>query len=385
LKIPRGSGHEQEVSDYLVAFARQLGLEAIQDEYLNVLIRKPGSQGRENEPPVVLQGHMDIIWEKNIGSTHNFLTDPIIPVIEGDWIRANGTTLGADNGSGVAMIMAVLESSDLSHPPIEALITTREESDMGGAKGFNTAMLTGRRFINLDDQNEKAFTVSCASANDIIITLPIMHEPVPNGYQAYILSISGLTGGHSGVDIDKNRANANVMMAQTLSELTGVYLSSINGGSRRNAIPREAKAVLLIADGDLDSVRLVIDQIRHPNESNLSTTLERTPMPSTVMTGNSMDKLLDLILRTRNGVISMSPNISDLVQTSNNFGIIETNGDTVKLTNMMRSSNLNEQESVISDFELLAAETGAHIMVDRSSPPWEFRENSPLRDVMATI
>ena len=385
LKIPRGSGHEQEASDYLVAFAGQLGLEAIQDEFLNVLIRKPGSQGRENEPPVVLQAHMDIVWEKNEDVTHDFLTDPITPVIDGDWIRAAGTTLGADNGAGLAMIMAVLESADLSHPPIEALFTTREELDMGGAKGFDVSQLTGRRFINLDGEDEKIFMVSCSSTNYITITLPVMYETVPDGYHAYLLSVSGLTGGHSGVDIDKNRANANVLMAELLNGLTGVYISGINGGSRRNAIPREAKAVLLITESQLDSVIHAINRIEHPGENNLTVTLEETVMPEVVMAARSAENLLDLILRTPNGVISMSPHIEGLVQTSNNLGVIETDGNRVILTNMLRSSALDEQESVIDVFEQLAEETGADILVDRSSPPWEFREDSPLRDVMTAI
>ena len=222
LEIPRGSDNEKEVSDYLMAFAGEHELEAVQDETLNVFIKKAGSEGREDEPSVILQAHMDMVCEKNSDVDHDFLKDPIKPIVDGDWLTADGTTLGADNGVGVAMILAVLADKTLSHPPIEAVITTREETDMGGAEAFDTSLLKGKRFINVDSEEEWAFTVSCASTNDITYTIPIETETVPQGYAAYTLMVVGLQGGHSGGDIDKGRANANIILGGLLAELSTI-------------------------------------------------------------------------------------------------------------------------------------------------------------------
>ena len=393
LKIPRGSHNEQEVSDYLVSFAEQNGLEAIQDETLNVLIRKPGSIGRENESPVILQAHMDMVCEKNGDVEHDFLKDPIIPIIDGDWLTADGTTLGADNGVGVAMIMAILENKDLSHPPIEAVITTREETDMGGAEAFDTSLLKGKRFINVDSEEEWAFTVSSASTNDVNYTIFVETEAVPEGYVAYTLMINGLQGGHSGVDIDKKRANANILMGQLLQQLSTVHcqLSTIEGGSKKNAIPRENTAVILFPEDKLDAVTTAIQKAEsefkaeYPDDSGMKITFVKTETPIYMMTAKTEKTVIDAITLVPNGVYAMSKHIEGLVQTSNNLGIIATEGNVVTLMNMMRSSDLDEQDELLKKMEELAESIGAEYTLDGQSPLWEYKEDSPMRDKMVDI
>ncbi|MCL1941637.1 MAG: M20/M25/M40 family metallo-hydrolase, partial [Synergistaceae bacterium] len=260
LSVPRGSGNEKAASDHLMAFAKSNSLDAVQDSALNVLIRKPGSPGRENETPVILQAHMDIVCEKNEDVAHDFLKDPIIPVIDGEWIGASGTTLGADNGAGISIIMAVLAAVDLSHPPIEAVITTEEETGMGGAGNFDASLLAGKRFINLDSEGEGVLTVSCAGSAKVVMTIPAELEPAPEGSLTYKMKVKGLTGGHSGVDIDKGRANANILMARLLDALDDgtVYVTDIGGGSRANAIPRECTARISFDGAGLDKVKSIV-------------------------------------------------------------------------------------------------------------------------------
>ena len=391
LKIPRGSGNERAISDYLAAFAKERQLDVVQDEALNVLIRKPGSSGRENEPPLILQAHMDIVCESNEGTEHDFLKDPIIPVIEGDWIRAEGTTLGADDASGLSIIMAVLASNKLSHPPIEAVITTEEETTMGGAVAFDVSLLEGKRFINLDYEDEGIFCVSCASTTAVVMSIPIVYEPAPKGYVTYALMVKGLEGGHSGVDIDKGRANANILMARILNELKGkIRLTSIDGGAQNNSITRENKAVISFAGDSLAEIESFVAQTEknlkaeYPFDEDLTITLSKTEAKD-VMTVDSAQKVIAGILFTPFGVLSMSPHIEGLVQTSNNLGIIETEGDMVKLSSLLRSSSITEQDFVIEKFELLTSVLDVKVKIDKESPPWAFKENSPLRDKMLEV
>jgi dipeptidase D len=394
LNIPRCSGNEQEISDYLVAFAKSHGLEVLQDESMNVLIRKPGSSGRENEPPVILQAHMDMVCEKNADSDHDFTTDAIIPVIDGDWISADGTTLGADNGAGLAMIMAVLESTDLSHPPIEAIITTNEEAGMTGAINFDFSLITGDRFINIDYMDETVFTVSSAGTYELKFLIPIEYEATAQNAEAYMLTISGLAGGHSGIDIDKVHANAIILMGFLLSELveiTDVHISNIEGGSSRNAIPRECRVVILVSENNEYLMKSLIEEkeeyfrSEYPDENDISITLEPVQAPQHVMSRESMQKMIDGILLIPNGVFAMSEHIQGLVQTSNNPGVIKRDGSNIVLTNYARSSDNDDQESLISIMEEVAIAIGAEIIITKGSPPWVFREDSPLREIMTGV
>jgi len=390
IKIPHGSGNEKALSDYLTGFAKKRGLDAVQDQSLNILIRKHGSRGRENEPPVILQAHMDMVCEKNEGVKHDFLQDPVTLIVNDDWVKAVGTTLGADNAAGLSLIMAVLVSNS-SHPPIEAIITTEEETTMGGACGFDASRLSGKRFINLDSETEGVFTVSSASASDIHISIPVEYEPAPDGFAAFKLMVRGLTGGHSGIDINKGRANANVLAARLLSRLEKVRVASIDGGSQKNAIPRECTVVISFDKGGFAQIKTVVEQMElelrdeYPFDEGLTITLQETEPSQNVLSFDSQQIAISGLLLTPDGVQSMSPHIDGLVQTSNNIGIVKTVGKAVELTAFFRSSDIAGRDIGINKLRWLMETLGAKVEVKDQSPPWEYKENSPLRDTMTAV
>ena len=392
-KIPRGSGNEKGASDYLAAFGKELGLETVQDSLLNVLIRKPGTKGREGEEPVVLQAHIDMVCEKNKGVNHDFLKDPIIPVIEGDWIKARGTTLGADNGAGLAIIMAVLAAQSLSHPPVEAVFTANEEAGMTGATGFDTSLLRGGRFINLDSFEEGVITVSCAAGADVDIYIPAGRQTAPDGFTAYEIMVKGLTGGHSGIDIHRGFANANLLMGRLLNELDFMefHLSRIDGGAQRNSIPRECSAVISFREDDLDTVKSLAARMEaefksgYPGDGGLYITFEKTEPVKSVVTGESFRNILTCILLTPVGVLQMSPHIEGLVQTSCNLGVVITDESGVKLSVFPRSSSRRSQAETIDRLASMADSLDARIVIANEKPPWEYRENSPLREKAAGV
>ena len=387
LQIPHGSGNEKALSDYLMAFAEKYRLDAVRDESLNVLIRKPGSRGRENEPPVILQAHMDMVCEKNLGVQHDFQKDPITLIINDDWVKAVGTTLGADNAGGLSLIMAVL-AMNLSHPPIEAMITTEEETTMGGACRFDVSRLSGKRFINLDSEEEGVFTVSSASASDIHVSIPVEYEDAPAGLSTYRLMVRGLRGGHSGIDINKGRANANVLAARLLSRLEKMRVAGINGGSQKNAIPRECTAIISFDGRGFAQIKTVVEQMEkelkaeYPFDEGLTITLQQTETSRSVMSFDSQQMVISGMLLIPDGVQSMSPHIEGLVQTSNNIGIVKTDGKTVALTSFFRSVDIAGRDSGINKLKWLMETFGANFEVKDQSPPWEYREKSPLRDTM---
>ena len=259
-QIPRGSGNEKAISDYLCNFAKELNLEYIQDEHLNVIIKKPATEGYENCPGVIIQGHMDMVCEKNKDSNHDFLKDPIQLRVVDDMIYATGTTLGADNGIAVAYGMALLASNTIKHPELEILITTDEEVGMTGAKNLDTSVLTGKYMLNLDSEEEGCILVGCAGGNRNCTTLPL--EFKSSEKQGFLIELKGLLGGHSGMEIDKNHANSNKLMGRILDLLTIDYdLVNVNGGLKTNAIPRECDAVIAIDTKDIDQLKAELAKI----------------------------------------------------------------------------------------------------------------------------
>ena len=251
-QIPRGSGNEKAISDYLKKFGEDLGLETIQDDTLNIIIRKPATKGYENCPGVILQGHMDMVCEKNKDTDHIFVTDPIKLRVEYDMIYATGTTLGADNGIAVAMGMAVLASNNLEHPAIEVLITTDEEAGMSGAMAFDGSLLKGQYIINLDSEEEGYLLVSCAGGVTALSELNAEYTNIDSNKQPLLVEIKGLLGGHSVIDIIKQRANSNILMGRLLNLLCIDYdLAKIQGGSKNNAIPRECEAIIVVDKNDV--------------------------------------------------------------------------------------------------------------------------------------
>jgi len=393
LRIPHGSGNEKAISDHLVAFAKKQGLEVIQDQALNVMIRKPGTAGRENEQPVILQAHMDMVCEKNEDVVHDFFVDPIIPVVDGDWVKAKGTTLGADDASGVSIIMAILAADNLSHPPIEAVLTTSEETDMGGAFYFDTTLLEGKRLINLDSDQEGTLTVSCVSSSTVNMFVPVEFGAVPDGLSTYILVVKGLMGGHSGTDIDKNRANANVLAARLLVAIDSgsLHVTSIHGGSSKNAIPRECKVVLSFAENDFETIKTKLTHAEvefreeYINETDLTVILEECEPAEKALNDSTLKKIIAGILFTPNGVLSMSSDYEGLVQTSNSLGIIDTGEEWVTLTSYLRSSLQSERELVLGKMNSLADVIGARVFATEQSPTWSYKADSALRDIMIAL
>jgi dipeptidase D len=327
---------------------------------------------------------------------HDFYTDPIIPLIEGDWIRSSkGTTLGADNGAGVALMMALLDAGNISHPPIEAIFTSEEERGMVGARAFDVSLLNGRRFINLDSEGEGIITVSSAAGAHLDIVIPVDTIPMPGGLITNRLWIHGLLGGHSGVDIDKGLANANVLIGRLLDTLKNsgyeFYISSINGGTQRNAIPMECEIIISFAEADSQAINALVLQIAttfrsdYPVDGNITIGMERVNPPRSIMTNSSLQRIVDGILSAPNGVLYMSPNIEGLVQTSSNLGVITTSNGTVTLLVFPRSSAPAEQRETLDRFIAVSQSIGAEMLIRNESPAWPFRVNSLLQAQAAAV
>ena len=322
--IPRGSGNEKGISDYLLNFGRSLGLESIQDKALNVIIKKPGTKGYENAPTVIIQGHMDMVCEKNNGVEHDFEKDPLKLRIVDDYIYATDTTLGADNGIAVAYAMAILASKDIPHPPIEVLITTDEETGMSGAMAINKEHIDGKILINLDNEEEGYLLVSCAGGIRSTATINIEKQDIKDKKLVKI-NISGLKGGHSGMDIIKERGNSNKILGRVLKGLSREVkfnLVNLNGGSKNNAIPREAEAIIAINSNDEDTVMNVIKNWNEIIGNELRTQDPGLKIEGSVVADNvereftdeCTNKVLNLLYLYPNGINSKSVDIEGLVE-----------------------------------------------------------------------
>ncbi|MBQ7611972.1 MAG: aminoacyl-histidine dipeptidase [Spirochaetaceae bacterium] len=394
-QIPRGSGNEKAISDWLVNFAKERKLKVVQDAANNVIIYKAGSKGYENAKPIILQGHIDMVCEKDKTSTHNFLTDPIAFIVEGDILKADKTTLGADNGVAIAMALAILDS-ELPHPPLEVLCTVSEETGMDGAIAIDPALFTGRTLINIDSEEEGVFLTSCAGGKECFYRLPIEWVSAPENMLAYEISVKGLLGGHSGMEISKERANALKLLGRTLQTLQKnitVYVTSIDGGSKHNAIPREANARILVAEKDKAILQEVVEVSRAIFKNEFSGVddsiqLDYTPSdkPSTsVFSQKTIDSLLDIIRLTRHGVIRMSHSIDGLVETSNNLAILKTDVNEIHITCAIRSSVKSQKEDVAEEFEIIAKRCQAKFEADAGYPEWQYKAVSPIRDIFISV
>ncbi len=394
-KIPRGSGNEKAVSDWLVKFAKDRNLEVIQDEALNVIIKKPASKGYESAPTVILQGHMDMVCEKNQGTNHDFEKDPIEFIIDGDFVRANGTTLGADNGIAVAFALSILDRDDVKHPALEVLITTEEETGMGGALALNPEHLKGRILINIDSEEEGVLLVSCAGGVRARISVPVELEEVNGNCKALAVKIRGLKGGHSGMEINKERGNSNKMMGRFLMDLNSVVdfkLASLNGGAKMNAIPREADAVILVKAEEIAKVEAKIAEwnMIFKNElqgidDELNLTVESTEAVAKVFTEDTKLNVLRAVFMIPNGVQTMSMAVSGLVQSSTNLGVITTNADSVEMDNAVRSSVASLKKSIKDQMIVLAEMLGASIELESDYPEWAYKADSKIRDIFMDV
>ena len=387
--IPRGSGNEKAVSDFVVRFAKDKGLYCRQDDAFNVIVKKPATAGYENAPTVILQGHMDMVCEKNGDTEHDFLVHPLELYIDGDFIRAKGTTLGADNGIAVAMALALLDADNIAHPSLECVFTADEEAGMGGVKTLDPYDLEGRLFINMDSEEEGHLLVSCSGGQRVEIALPADRENAPEFGRGYLLQISGLKGGHSGSDIHLERANANKLMGRVLLRIMDEFenrLVSVDGGLMENAISREASAVLWLRPQDSDAVSQMIADLQDMfyseyQHSDGAITLKLSPLSEhiqRVFTQDTAEKIKNILLLIPYGVIHQSVAMPGLVESSSNIGVVRTEEEKISFCNATRSSVKSRKEEILNQIRSLAALAGAQCKETNDYPGWNFNPDSKL-------
>ncbi|MCC4265012.1 aminoacyl-histidine dipeptidase [Oceanimonas baumannii] len=386
--IPHPSGHEAALRSWISNWANGQGLPVLQDEVGNLIIKKPASPGMENRKGVVLQAHLDMVPQANAGTEHDFTQDPIRPRIDGDWVCASGTTLGADNGIGMAACLAVLADQTLIHGPLEVLLTVDEESGMTGAFGLQPGWLEGEILLNTDSEQDGDVYMGCAGGVDANIALPYQAEPVPAGYQAFQLTISGLRGGHSGINIHEGRASANKLLAELMhqvTEHTDARLASLNGGTLRNAIAREATALLVVPASDSERLQelLVTYQQHYAAEfagvdDFIRLELNAAELPDRVMSRVMQQKLTRAMLACPHGVMAMSRDMPEVTQTSTNLGVIETRDDHVHVQCLIRSLNNAGRDRVAAMTAAVFELAGASVAFDGAYPGWQPNPDSPI-------
>ena len=393
--VPRGSKKEEKVIKFMVQFGENLGLETIVDPIKNVIIKKPATKGMENRKTVVLQSHLDMVWQKNSDTDFDFETEGIKMIIEGDWVSADGTTLGADNGLGVAAIMSILESNDIPHPAIEALFTIDEETGMTGAMGLQAGYLDGEILLNLDTEDDTEIDMGCAGGIDITATSNYKLETVLDNTQTMSLEVKGLNGGHSGMDIDKGFGNANKIMNRLLYESFDyeINIVSIQGGSLRNAIPRESKTILTVPTSKITDFESKINAVATEIQKEFATMdngLEIILKPCTesateTMNTRSQITLIRAIYAAHNGVYRMSPDIDNLVETSNNIAKVIVNDGKIQIDCLTRSasesSKMDLAHTLGSTFEL----AGYTVEFSGSYPGWQPNVNSEILGIMTNL
>ena len=392
-KIPHGSRNTKKISDYCVSFAKEHGLEYHQDDLNNVIIIKQASQGRENDDPIILQGHLDMVCEKAEGITKDMSVEGPDLVIDGDYLKANGTTLGGDDGIAVAMILAILEDDTMSHPRLEAVLTVDEEIGMLGAAAIDVSPLKGHTMLNIDSEAEGIFTVSCAGGVVASLRIPVKREHTD--LQIFCIEISGLTGGHSGIEIHKGRASSNKVMAKILKELSDridIRLISVNGGLKDNAIPVSTTAVIGCKE-DLEKVAISVCDIAKPLADQYKDTDPSMKVDITIYHGDADEpvtaqdtiKVIDVLFSLPEGVQKMSPDIEGLVQTSLNMGILKTDKDHVELSYCVRSSIDSEKQELTDILKRKCDETGGELILSGDYPGWKYKKESSLREKMISI
>lgn len=392
-RIPRPSSHEEKIRKYVLDFARSQGLECKEDAAHNVYVRKPAAKGMEDRKGIILQAHLDMVPQKNNDKKFDFVKDPIEAYVDGEWVTADGTTLGADNGIGVAAIMAVLEDKSLIHGEIEALFTATEETGMDGANGLKKGLLKGDILLNLDSEEEGELYVGCAGGLDANITFKYTAEPVPaRNHTAARISVKGLKGGHSGIQIGYQRANANKVLFRFLRDVSREYevlLCSVDGGGLRNAIPREAEAVVMVKTKDFEAFAKQLKAFEKTVkaefegiEDAVSIKVKECEAPKEMISREVAANLIKAVVGCPNGVLKMSMSMHGLVQTSTNLARVVSDGKTVKLQCLLRSSVNSEKdelgESIASVFEL----AGAKVALTGAYNGWNPDMNSPILAAM---
>ena len=387
--IPRGTKFEAGIRQWLMDWAAARSLKSRTDAAGNLVIYVPASAGYEDRPTLILQGHLDMVWQQTPESKHDFTRDPIELIREGDWIKANGTTLGADNGIGIALMLALVEDDTVEHPSLELLLTVEEEMGVVGADNLDPSLLTGETLINLDSETVGVFTVGCAGGGSVNITLPVARDVQKVDEVALELKVSGLQGGHSGEDINKHRANANKLMARILDLLQrdiSIRLSALKGGTARNAIPREAVAVIVVPEQKLEMCMKKFGDVADVLRGEHSITEREMSMILTQKNGEAIHaihpdetkKAIEMLIALPHGVSSMSAEMTDFVETSNNIGVIELREDGLFVISNHRSSSPSRLEEITRRVEVIAQMAGANTERTKIFPPWKPNMNSAL-------
>lgn len=379
--IPHGSGDTRRISDYCVAFAQSHGLWCRQDALNNVIIKKPATVGYEDHPAVILQGHLDMVCEKAPDCAVDFSTDGLDVDTDGEWVFAHGTTLGGDDGIAVAMALAILEAEDIPHPPLEVLFTVDEETGMYGAAGIDLSDLEGKLLLNIDSEEEGVLTVSCAGGARAEITLPLTYTRASNA--AYCVTVGGLQGGHSGVEIDKGRLNANVVMGEFLKTLD-CRIISVDGGLKDNAIPVYCVAHITTNNDVASAAAAFAAAHRVAGDPNLTISVEMI-LADREMDADSTRRVIDFLTAVPNGIQAMSEDITGLVQTSLNLGILTTEEDALRASFAVRSSVNEEKTALLARLADVAASFGGTCTTHGHYPAWEYRKESRLRDTMCAV
>lgn len=394
-QVPRPSGHLEKVQQFLLDFAKNTGVEAFKDEAGNIVMRKPATPGMENRKTVILQAHMDMVPQKEKTSTHNFETDPIQTYIDGEWVRAKGTTLGADDGLGVAAIMAVMEAKDLKHGPIEALITADEETGMYGANGLPGGELEGEILLNLDTEQEGELIIGSAGGVDITATLDYQEAESDKTDAAVKITIKGLKGGHSGLEICEGRGNANKMMVRIVREAIAedeACLASWHGGNMRNAIPREAEVVLTLPKENVDDLKAIVAEYKETFnneykgiESDIEVVAEDVALPEMIVPQEIQDNLVDAIYAAHNGVWRYIPTMPEIVETSSNLAIVDIDGGKAAIKILARSSSETMKENLSTSLESCFNMAGMKVEFSGAYGGWDPNTDSELIKVMRNI
>ncbi|NRD75264.1 aminoacyl-histidine dipeptidase [Shewanella sp. VB17] len=386
--IPHPSKHEQALSAHIQAWAKDKQLDIIEDKVGNLIIKKPATAGMENRKVVVLQAHIDMVPQKNSDKIHDFEKDPIIPYIEGDWVKATGTTLGADNGIGMASALAVLGSDDIPHGPLEVLLTIDEEAGMTGAFGLEAGYLDAEILINTDSEQEGEIYMGCAGGVDAQISVPMVWQSPEQSNATYTLTLSGLKGGHSGVNIHLGRGNANKLLARFLfnhADELAIELTQLTGGSLRNAIPREANVSFMLPGENVPQLetlmaefQTLINQELAIADPQMRLELTEAPAATQVMSEDTQNRLIDLLHACPNGVIRMSDEVEGVTETSLNVGVISTKTESVEILCLIRSlldSGREEVEGVLTALTNLA---GVEVSFSGAYPGWKPDNSSPV-------
>ena len=393
--VPRPSKKEERIIEFIKAFGNSLGLETFEDQIRNVIIRKPATPGMENRKSIVLQSHLDMVHQKNNDTVFDFDVQGIEMFVDNDWIKAKGTTLGADNGIGVATIMAILESDTIPHPAIEALFTIDEETGMTGALNLKAGILKGSILLNLDTEQDDEIDIGCAGGIDVTAIGNYRMEELPADYSAWRISVKGLNGGHSGMDIHKGLGNANKIMNRLLYkgfELFGLAVSEINGGSLRNAIPRESESIIILPKNKINDFNTAFEQLIKDIKFELKTTeptlqigLQESPLPNLIMNSDSQIQLINAIYSVSNGVYRMSADIDNLVETSNNLARVIVKDGKIFIACLTRSSIESSKMDLAQALEANFKMANLQVSFSGSYPGWTPNVSSPILKVLTSV